>query len=247
VIRTNEETRSRKNARRTRLSLLDRVISLISASAALRRAIHLNKQSRSGQAFTLYGRAANAGIAEAEYRIGRCYLEGSGVPVSLAETVRWLTRAAAQDHVEAQWLLAALYINGSGISRNQQQAIAGEFSVTSLFSGEMALEPDFAAAEKWARRAAEHGSADGQAVLAYLLTCGPKSMRNLEDAHRWYQRAAEAGCPQGALGYAQSLARSAKDEEAQRKVVEHLRLAAQAGLSPAIFLLGVMTERGIGT
>src|SRR5262249_28578650 len=162
----------------------------------------------------LFSRAAGAGIAEAEYRVGRCYLEGSGVPVSLAESVRWLERAAAQDHVEAQWLLAALHVHGSGTSGNRQ-AIAGESAVTCLLSVRQALTPDFAAAEKWARRSAEHGSADGQAVLAYILTCGPESMRNLEDAHRWYQCAAEAGCPQGALGYALSLARSANDEKAQ--------------------------------
>src|SRR5205085_5310114 len=88
-------------------------------------------------------------------------------------------------------------------------------------------------------------SADGQAVLAFILTSGPK--RKLEEAHAWYQRAAEAGCPQGALGYAQSLARSVKDEEGRRKVVENLRRAAQAGLAPAIHLLGVMTEHGCGT
>ena len=100
--------------------MLDRVISLLSASAALRRAIKLHKQSRTAQAFTLFARAASAGIAEAEYRVGRCYLEGSGVPVSLTESVRWLARAAAQDHVEAQWLLAALHIHGSGASTRER-------------------------------------------------------------------------------------------------------------------------------
>jgi TPR repeat protein len=169
------------------LSLLDRVVSLLSASAALRRAIRLNKQSRMAQAFTLFARAAGAGIAEAEYRVGRCYLEGLGVPVSLTESVRWLARAAAQDHVEAQWWLAVLHIHGTSGDR---QTIAAESAVASLFSARQPLEPDFVAAEKWARRAADHGSADGQAVLAYILTSGPESMRNLEEADRWYQRAA---------------------------------------------------------
>ena len=27
-----------------------------------------------------------------------------------------------------------------------------------------------------------------QAVLAYVLTCGPEEMRDLEEAHCWYQR-----------------------------------------------------------
>jgi uncharacterized protein len=53
----------------------------------------------------------------------------------------------------------------------------------------------------------------GRALLAYVLTYGPESMRNLEDAHRWYERSAAAGCPQGNLGFALSLARRAMDEE----------------------------------
>ena len=85
--RTHEGTTSRKNAGARRLSFLDRVVSLLSASAALRRAIHLKKQRRMAQAFTLFARAAGAGIAEAEYWVGRCYLEGSGVPVCLTESL----------------------------------------------------------------------------------------------------------------------------------------------------------------
>jgi uncharacterized protein len=246
VRSTDEEIASRQYPSARRASFLDRVIGRLSASAALRRAIRLNKQSQTTRAFALFARAAGAGIAEAEYRVGRCYLEGSSVPVSLTESVRWLTRAAAQDHVEAQWLLAALHVHGVGAEADPR-ALAGETASTNLFSAKQALDPDFVAAEKWARRAAERGSADGQAVLAYILTSGPESMRNLEEAHAWYQRAAEAGCPQGALGYAQSLARSVKDEEGRRRVVENLRCAAQAGLAPATHLLGVMTEHGCGT
>lgn len=242
----NEGMMRRKKARPPRLSFLDRVISRLSASAALRRAIRLNKQAQTARAFALFARSAAAGVAESEYRVGRCYLEGSGVPLSIAESVRWLARAAAQDHLEAQWLLAALHVHGVEAVRNMQ-AVADGFVSTSLFAAKQASETDFVVAEKWARRAAERGSSDGQAVLAYILTSGPESMRKLEEAHAWYQRAAEAGCPQGALGYAQSLARSVKDEGGRRKVVENLRRAAQAGLATAIHRLGMMTERGCGT
>jgi uncharacterized protein len=232
----------RTNAR-TRLSFFDRVVCLLPAPLALRRAIRLAKMSRTGRAFTLFARAARAGLPEGQYRVGRCYLEGSGVPASLAESMRWLERAATQDHAEAQWLLAAVYIHGAKSDQDRQ---TGEFAQPRLFSTKQELEPDYAAAEKWARRAAECGSADGQALLAYILTSGPESMRQLEEAHRWYERSARAGCPQGSLGYAQSLARLVDDEQGHREVAEHLRRAAQAGLPTAIYLLGVLTERGIG-
>src|SRR6185312_1422993 len=190
VRRTDGGTAGRKCDRTRRARFLDRVIGLLSASAALRRAIRLNKQPQTARAFALFAVAADAGIAEAAYRVGRCYLEGSGVPHSLTESARWLARAAAQEHVEAQWLLAALLVHGVSAGADPQ-ALAGSTS-TNLFA-KQASAPDLIAAEKWARRAAERGCADGQAVLAYILTSGPESMRNPEEAHAWYRRAAEAG------------------------------------------------------
>ena len=99
---------------------------------------------------------------------------------------------------------------------------------------------------KWARKAAEGGSADGQAVLGYILTSGPEHLRSLDEAHRWYERSAATGSPQGALGFALSLARTATSEEQHVPVAENMRRAADAGLPTALYLLGMMTERGLG-
>src|SRR5213078_4986049 len=103
-----------------------------------------------------------------------------------------------------------------------------------LFAEEEPGEPDFAAALKWARPAAEAGSAKAQAVLAYVLTCGPEEMRDLEAAHRWYQRSAAADCPEGCLGYALSLAPRTTDGDGRREVAIHLRRAAEAELPSAL-------------
>ena len=61
------------------------------------------------------------------------------------------------------------------------------------------------------------GSADGQAVLGYILTSGP------EKCATWRRRIAgmsglpRLAVPQGALGYALSLARDASDAGAARR------------------------------
>jgi len=176
VKRTATAQDRRRRRRLTRLSLLDRFISSLSASAALRRGIRLADQGRRAPAFALFARAARAGVVQAEYRIGRCYLEGSGVPASRNDSLHWLNRAAAQGHIDAQWLLAALHIHEAG-AREGWEDIADGSSAATLFSAGQVWRPDFVAAEKWARQAAEHGSADGQAVLAYILSSGPESMR----------------------------------------------------------------------
>src|SRR5580698_8372900 len=96
------------------MSLLDVILSPISASASFRRAVRLTDKGDRRAAFPLLARAARAGIAEAEFRIGRCYLEGAGVPPSRGNGVRWLEKAATRGYVEAQALLATLCLNGLG-------------------------------------------------------------------------------------------------------------------------------------
>ena len=97
----------------------------LSPAAALRRAVRLTEQGNVKQAFPLLTRAARAGIAEAEYRVGRCYLEGAGVPPSRAEGARWLERAANQGYVEAQAQLATLAIHGLIARTGQRTRRAG--------------------------------------------------------------------------------------------------------------------------
>src|SRR3569623_2111603 len=138
------------------MALIDKLPAGFSPSAALRRALKLQEEDNPKGAFPLLSKAARAGIPEAEFRVGRCYLEGSGVPPSRSEGVRWVERAAAKGYVEAQALLATLCLHG--------MADAGGVS---LFGNQAAGEADFDAAAKWARLAAEGGSAEGQAVLAY--------------------------------------------------------------------------------
>ncbi|HEY6432737.1 MAG TPA: tetratricopeptide repeat protein, partial [Acetobacteraceae bacterium] len=192
----------------------------VSPRAALRRALRATERGKLPRAFHLLSRAARAGIAEAEYRVGRCYLEGAGVPPSRADGLRWLERAATHGYVEAQSLLATLLLQGLASSRHGAADPAiegGTRPAARLFSSnDSDGKPDFEAAVKWARLAAEGGSADGQAVLGYILTSGPEAMRDLEAAEKWYRRSAEAGCPQGALGYALARSREATDEAGHR-------------------------------
>jgi uncharacterized protein len=227
-----------------RATLVDRVVGLLSPSAALRRGIRLIGEARPARAFALFARGARAGIVEAEYRVGKCYFEGLGVPRNRAEAGRWLERAARQGHVDAQSHLARLCLQGGGIASRED--IAGGCAAASLFWANAAGKPDFVMAEQWSHRAAEAGSAEAQAVLAFILASGPESMRNLDEARHWYERSAEAGCPQGALGYALALAPLTKNEEDRRRVAGWIRLAAEAGLPTAAYLLGTFMQRGTG-
>ena len=220
------------------MQAVEKLLSLVSPTAALRRATRLRELGRDAEAFPLYAHAAKSGLAEAEHQVALCYFGGLGVPASRAEGARWLERAAERGHLELQTLLAGLCVHGL--------VDIGGGEKGGLFESDQVRKPDFDSALKWARRAADAGSAKGQAELAYVLTRGPERLRDLDAAHALYRRSADAGCPEGCLGYALSLAQRAADEAGRREVVEYLRRAAAAELPTAIYLLAVLVERGVG-
>ena len=222
------------------MTILDRLTGFHPASA-LRRAIQLAEAGKAAEAFPLMAIAARAGIPEAEYRVARHYLEGSGVPPSQSEGARWLRRAADHGSADAQALLAALFVAGLA---GREEDVEGKSSQR-MFEQESSQAPDFSTALHFARKAAEAGSATGQAILGYILSKGPKDMRDLEVAHGWYEKSAAAGCPEGCLGFALSLARR-KQPEDRGKIAAEVRRAADAGLPTAIYLLAALTEHGMG-
>jgi TPR repeat protein/tetratricopeptide (TPR) repeat protein len=220
---------------------LDRVRAAFSPGASVRRGAALMAAGKSGSAFRHYARASRAGFAEAEYRIGRCYIEGAGVPPSCTEGIRWLEQAAHHGHIEAPSLLAKIYLHGAaGKSEPSPDSAASLFGVTEVAS------PDYVAAMHWARISAERGSGEAQAMLAFILTSGPDDLRNLDEADLWYERSATAGCPQGYLGHAMAMARKGGGEAVQREVVRHLHKAAEGELPTALYLLGLVNEHGLG-
>ncbi|ESY64301.1 MULTISPECIES: SEL1-like repeat protein [Mesorhizobium] len=223
------------------MTILDRLTGLTNPRAALRRAIHLCDSGKPAEAFPLMAIAARAGIADAEFRVARCYLEGSGVPPSRMEGARWLRRAANHESAEAQALLAALYVTGLAPAEADGKGPGSE----RLFERDFSGKPDFAAALDLATKAAEAGSATGQAILGYILTSGPKPKRDADAAHHWYEKSALAGCAEGCLGLALSLARRGKREDRIR-IADEVRRAADAGLPTATYLLAVLTEHGLG-
>ena len=54
------------------------------------------------EAVRWYRKAADAGIAAAEYNLGRSYFTGHGVPQDYAEAFRWSRKAADSGHAAAQ-------------------------------------------------------------------------------------------------------------------------------------------------
>src|SRR6202142_1078382 len=171
------------------MQAVEKILSLVSPAAALRRAARLRELGRDAEAFPLYAHAAKSGVVEAEHQVALCYFGALGVPASRTEGARWLERAAEHGHVESQTLLAGLCIHGLGDIADDKGGLGGR-----LFKSDETRQPDFESPLKWADRAAEYGSAKGRAELAYLLTRGPEPLRDVDAAHALYKQSADAGC-----------------------------------------------------
>jgi TPR repeat protein len=83
-----------------------------------------------------YRKAAEQGLAEAQYNLAGMYLEGQGVLKNNQEAIKWYRKAAEQGFIGAQFAVGAMYEDGQGVQQNYEEAA------------------------KWYRKVAEHKNTD---------------------------------------------------------------------------------------
>jgi TPR repeat protein len=113
--------------------------------------------------------AAEGGDAAAQYRLGRMYFRGEGVPKDDAEAIRWSRKAAEQGYAAAQRNLGVAYAKGQGVPKDEAEAV------------------------RWYRKAAEQGDARAQVNIGWAYASGRGVAKDEREAVRWYRRAAEQG------------------------------------------------------
>jgi TPR repeat protein len=114
-------------------------------------------------------RAARQGLAEAEYELGTCYLEGRGVAKNRSRAGEWYDKAAQQGYALAQHAMGEAVL-------------------------EDAAEPeDDAEAARWFRLAALQDLPQAQAALAACYLEGTGVPANRGHAASWYLKAERLG------------------------------------------------------
>ena len=119
--------------------------------------------------------AAYSDYAPAEALLGRDHLLGEMFPKDLPNALKWLEKAAAQDHAPAMTALAAMYMFGDGVKVNGKKAV------------------------ELLTRAIELGDDE---ALYMRGVCSEKAIgvaKDPEDARIWYAKAAEKGVTSSAL------------------------------------------------
>jgi len=131
-----------------------------------------------------YRPLAERGNAEAQYRVGRMYEFGQGVPQDKAQGIAWIRKAAAQNHADAQQELGVIYATGDGVKQDDVQAVAwfrkaatqgdatAQYNLGLLYAKGQGVAKDYAQAIAWWRQSAAQGNEDAQFKLGVVYHTG---------------------------------------------------------------------------
>ena len=123
-----------------------------------------NAKYEAGQmadALELYTQAANKGLAEAQFQLGKMYYLGESGSKDYSSASMWFKRAARQRHPKAEYGLATCYMNGDGLPVNYDQAlmymkasalrgyVPAQRKLAELYSKGVLVEADSVEAKRW--------------------------------------------------------------------------------------------------
>ncbi len=167
-------------------------------------------------------RAAEKDDPEAQYTLGRMYVNGYGVVKDVDRAHELFQASADQAHPGGQVGMGYLYLTGQAVEYDDEEAA------------------------RWYRLAADQGFAAGQASLAFMYQAGRGVAVDTAESVRLYQLAAdqEHAPAQFTLGYLHQYGLGVeKDAE---EAVRLYRLAAEQGNASAQLNLGWMYGQGEG-
>lgn len=137
---------------------------------------------------------AERGDAEAQFLLGR-YYSGQKNDDGKKLAIRWLRRAAKQDHLDAQVLLAWELMGSSPDECMDwyRKAAARGHPVAQHQLGYFLANEDPAASRDWYRKAATQGYESSQMALALIYLRGLGTPVDEVEALKWFELAAKQG------------------------------------------------------
>lgn len=218
---------------------------------------------------------AEQGNPYAQQTLGLAYLRGdNGKQLDAPKGFAWIRRAAEQNHLEAQTLLGALYLQDHFMPKDRAEAImwltkaaeAGhtqaqvvlgqeylkggstEMSINrgrAAFSLEAATEGDNLAA-KWLTKAAEKGHLGAQLEVGILYQEGRGVEKSSEEGLTWLSKAASAGDTEAKKLVGLAYFKGEGVTKNHQKAAKVLHEAAAQGSTGAQYMLGTIYAQGLG-
>ena len=150
------------------LTLLMAILTVMAAAQPAQTAQELlseaNTKYEAGEmetAIELYTQAANKGLAEAQFQLGKIYYLGENGAKDYTTAAMWFKRAARQRYAKAEYGLATCYMNGDGLPVNYDQAlmymkasalrgyVPAQRKLAELYQKGVLVEADSVEAKRW--------------------------------------------------------------------------------------------------
>ncbi len=116
---------------------------------------HKTKQTAQQRFLAKNTKLANAGDAEAQYKLGKAYKTGKHAPINHKKAFKWLKEAANANHASAQYQLANIYYDGS-----------------------KATKKNTSKAKQWYSKAADNGHKQANKALDAIAKLNLKQQQN---------------------------------------------------------------------
>lgn len=206
-------------------------------------------------------KAAQNGSGMAYFELGRMYQNGdenAGIKPDLKLAVEYIGKAAAQNMIEAQFMLATFYENGIGVPVDYRRAMAlyrlaalhdhneAESKLGKLYvlKGNEAEKKE---GVKWLNKAIkDFDSADAKTYLAYAYSKGFGVKQNDEKAFFWYREAADVDVAVAQFNLGVMIANGRGEERNMIKAAYWVEQAAYNNLNDAIIAYALMYQYGVG-
>jgi TPR repeat protein len=201
---------------------------------------------RDGKDFAAVQQRADANDPVAQTALASCYDLGMHVQPDGKESIHWITRAANQGYVPAEYELGRIYLYGRGVNIDYAEALVWERKAAEkgdpraqrdlafMYERGFGVAADPAKAAEWNRKAAMQGNAEGQLHLAKGLDEGVGVSKDAEQARQWYAKAARQEQPAAQL----ELARESAGQGNCPVAVHWYEEAAGHGQTQAMYELG---------
>ena len=173
---------------------------------------------RDGKDFATVQQRADANDPIAQTALASCYDLGMHVQPDGKESIRWITKAANQGYVPAEYELGRIYLYGRGIPVDYAQAFIWERKAAEqgdpraqrdlafMYERGFGVTADPAQAAEWNQKAATQGNAEAQLHLAKALDEGAGVNKDAQEARKWYGKAARQEQPAAQLELARESA-----------------------------------------
>ena len=153
------------------------------------------------QAYKCFKYSAELGMAEAQFMLSFCYLNGLGVDEDEDEAFEWMLKSSEQGLPNALFWIGRYYIYGlgclvdkkKGFDNVLQAANAGlveaEYFLGSCYMEAIGTVKNEKKGFDWTLKAAEKGLAEAQNSVGWYYATGQGVPINYKEAIKWYEKA----------------------------------------------------------